>query len=61
MMPEFAVIGGGTLQPADRYRFAIDLVAAANRLTGTRARTAEHTWHDIALTIQQVCLIEARL
>ncbi len=61
MMAIFAVIGGSTFQPANGNWFAIDLVATTNGFAGTRTCATKNAWYDIALAVQQICLIEARL
>ena len=48
----------GALEPADGDLLAVNLVAAADRLTGLRAGAAQHARHDVGATVEQVRLVE---
>ncbi len=61
MVAILAVVGGSTFQPADGDGFAIDFIAAADRLTGAGAGAAKHARYDVGLAVQQVRLIETSL
>src|SRR5258708_28316843 len=61
MMAIFAVIGSGTFQPANSNGLTVNFIATTNRLAGTSASTTKHARHDVAITVQQIRLVEARL
>jgi hypothetical protein len=48
------MIGRDALQPTDRDGLAIDASASARGLAGPIARSAEDTWKDVRLAIEEI-------
>jgi hypothetical protein len=57
----FAVISGGTLQPANGDGFTIDFITATDRLAGSRAGPAKYAWNHVGTAVQEIRFVETGL